>query len=126
MFIQCSIVFFYLWTVIGFVSNQLLCYHIGNSSHFLKSHILNKSFRQSSDQSSVVTKNQEVLKFLFHQKAIHVWLYDSFGLELSFLGGKGHADAHKLIKHGLCLKTKIDYQIKPTTGVIVVDPNHKA
>ena len=93
--------FFYLWTVIGFVSNQLLCYHIGNSSHFLKSHILNKSFRQSSDQSSVVTKNQEILKFLFHQKAIHVWLYDSFGLELSFLGGKRHADAHKLIKHGL-------------------------
>ena len=45
MFYSC----FYLWKVIGFVSNQLLCYHIGKSWHFLIYHTLNKSFRQSSD-----------------------------------------------------------------------------
>ena len=47
---------FYLGIVIGFVSNQLPGYHIGKSWRFLKSHILNKSFRQSSNQFLVVTK----------------------------------------------------------------------
>ena len=37
-----------------------------------KSHKLKKSFRQSSDQSSVVRKNQPFFKFFFLQKAIHL------------------------------------------------------
>ena len=69
IFIQCSIVFFYLWTVIGFVPNQLFCYHIGKAWYFLKSDILNKSFRKSSDQSSVVMKN---LHFFYNDTQIHI------------------------------------------------------
>ena len=41
---------------------------------------------------------------------LHSWFcYDSFGLKLSFLAGKGLADVHGLVKHGLHIKTKIDY-----------------
>ena len=118
MFIQCSIDF-HLWTVEKYKGLDLFdwfCNHIGKSWHFLKSHILNKSFRQNSDQSSVVTWIQQIYKFLLHQKDIQLWVvphpwfcYDSFGLWLSFLGGRGLADVHGLVKYSLHIKTKIDY-----------------
>ena len=36
------------------------------------------------------------------------YLAHSFGLYLRFLGGKGPADVHGLIKHNFHIKTKID------------------
>ena len=56
-----------------FQTHYLHCYHIAKSWHFLESHILNKSFQQNSDQSSVVTLNQQIFKFLSYRKNIQLW-----------------------------------------------------
>ena len=75
-------------TVIGFVSNKsitLLPYR--QVLDFLKSRILNKSFQQSSDQSSVGRKINKFISSSFTKMLL----------------------THSWFNYGLHIKTKIDY-----------------
>ena len=94
-------------TVIGFVSNKsitLLPYR--QVLDFLKSRILNKSFQQSSDQSSVGRKINKFISSCFTKMLL----------------------THSWFNYGLHIKTKIDYyyyfhyyQTMSTTGVYLVE-----
>ena len=94
-------------TVIGFVSNKsitLLPYR--QVLDFLKSRILNKSFQQSSDQSSVGRKINKFISSCFTKMLL----------------------THSWFNYGLDIKTKIDYyyyyhyyQTMSTTGVYLVE-----